>query len=71
EILRLSNGVNKGGRRFMKDTLRERYGPHPKKKEKKRIQTKESSFLKRSYNWLKWRSDKIGGMIIYHPCLEH
>lgn len=55
----------------MKDTLRERYGPHPKKKEKKRIQTKESLFLKRSYNWLKWRSEKIGGMIIYHPCLEH
>ena len=55
----------------MKDNLRERYGPYPKKKEKKRIRTKESSFLKRSYDWLKWRPEKIGGMIIYHPCLEH
>lgn len=55
----------------MKDTLRERYGPYPKKKEKKRIRTGESNFLKRSYNWLKWRAEKIGGVTIYHPCLEH
>lgn len=55
----------------MKDNLRERYEPYPKKKENKRIRTTESSFLKRSYNWLKWRSEKIGGMIIYRPCLEH
>lgn len=55
----------------MKDTLRERYGPHSKKKEKKRIEAKEGSLLKKSFNWLKWRSDKVGEISIYHPCLEH
>jgi hypothetical protein len=55
----------------MKDSLKERYGPYPKKKERKKIRKDESSFLKKSYNWLKWRSDKIGEITIYHPCLQH
>jgi hypothetical protein len=55
----------------MKDNLRERYGPHPKKKEKKRARMEEGQLFKRSYDWLKWRLDKIGGVKIHHPCLEH
>jgi len=55
----------------MKDTLRERYGPYSKKKEKKRHQAKEGGLLKKSFNWLQWKADQIGGMTIYHPCLQH
>jgi hypothetical protein len=55
----------------MKENIWERYGPYPKKKAKKRIRMKEGGFLKRSHNWLKWRVDKTGGVMIYHPCLEH
>jgi len=56
----------------MKENIWERYGPYPKKKEKKKIRMKkEGSFMKKSFDWLQWRSDWIGGMILYHPCLEH
>jgi len=55
----------------MKDNLRERYGPHPKKKERKKSPMKEGNFLQRSFDWLKWRLDQTGGAKIHHPCLEH
>jgi len=55
----------------MRDTLKDRYGPHSKKKGKKRIQAKEGGLLRKSFDWLKWKADRIGGITIYHPCLEH
>ena len=55
----------------MSENIHERYGPYPKKKEKKRIRSKEERLLKRSFEWLKWKIDKVGEMTIHHPCLEH
>jgi len=55
----------------MKENIWERYGPYPKKKEKKRGRMKEGNFLKKSFNWLQWRADRVSGVMIYHPCLQH
>jgi hypothetical protein len=55
----------------MSGNIHERYGPYAKKKEKKRVRPKEGRFLKRSYEWLKWKVEKIGEFNIHHPCLEH
>jgi hypothetical protein len=49
----------------------ERYGPYPKKKGKRRAQVKEGRSLNKTYEWVKWRLDRIGQATIYHPCLEH
>ncbi len=49
----------------------DRYGPYPKEKERKKDRPKEGPLLKRSYDWLKWKMEKIGGFYIHHPCLEH
>ncbi len=49
----------------------DRYGPYPKEKVKKKVPSKEGKFLRKSYEWLKWRMDRIGGFKILHPCLEH
>ena len=38
----------------MKD-LKDRYGPYPKKKGKRGNRFKEEHFLKRSFDWLKWK----------------
>lgn len=32
---------------------------------------KEENFLKKSYDWLQWRTDRISDVAIYHPCLQH
>ncbi|MGQ9510089.1 MAG: hypothetical protein ACUVTN_11955 [Thermodesulfobacteriota bacterium] len=55
----------------MSENLNERYGPYSKKKEKRRVPKNEGKFLKRTYEWLKWRIERIGGISIYSPCLEH
>ena len=47
-----------------------RYGPYSKKREKKRIH-KEGSFLKKSYDWLKWKITELGDFSYRLPCLEH
>jgi len=62
--------MQKGGEVAMSENIHERYGPYPKKK-KKRIRSKEGRLLKRSFEWLKWKIDKVGEMTIHHPCLEH
>lgn len=51
--------------------VRDRYGPYPKAKEKKRIGLTESQFLKKSYEWLKWKMIDSGGFSFHIPCLEH
>jgi len=51
--------------------IQNRYGPYPKTKERKRIQLKESQFLKRSFEWLKWKIISLGGFSFHMPCLEH
>ena len=51
--------------------LNYRYGPYPKKKEKKRTHFKEGRFLKRSYDWLKWKITDLGDFSFRHPCLNH
>lgn len=55
----------------MKESIWERYGPYPKKKEKKRVLMKEGNFLKKNFSWFTWKAEKIGGATFYHPCLQH
>jgi hypothetical protein len=54
----------------MPDTIMERYRPYPRKKEKKPVQFKEGIFLKRTYEWLKWKITNIGGFAYHTLCLE-
>jgi len=49
----------------------DRYGPYPKEKGKKKVRSEEGRFLKKSFEWLKWKIDKVGGLHIHHPCMEH
>jgi hypothetical protein len=51
--------------------MKDRYGPYPKKKEKKQISQKERRILQRSYEWLKWEVLERGGIIFHIPCSEH
>ncbi|GEM_PF-700801 len=51
--------------------IRERYGPYPKRKAKSRLPLKEGRFLKRSYEWLKWKIIDLKGISFHLPCLEH
>jgi hypothetical protein len=54
----------------MSESIWERYGPYPKKKEKKHIPPKDMRFLHRSYQWLKWKI--VERVFLFHvPCLEH
>lgn len=46
-----------------------RYGPHPKKKGRKRPHSKEQGFLK-SYDWLKWKITHLGDFSFRRPCLD-
>jgi hypothetical protein len=55
----------------MSESIYGRYGSYLKKKEKKRIRFKEGRFLKRSYEWLKWKVADSGGVSFHRPCLEH
>jgi len=52
------------------ENIRERYGPYSKKKVKKHPHVKEGRFLKRSYDWLKWKVTNVGDFSFRHPCLE-
>jgi hypothetical protein len=54
----------------MSENIKERYGPYPKKKEKRRVRSKEDPFLKRTDEWLKWKIENIGNFPFHHPCLE-
>jgi hypothetical protein len=47
-----------------------RYGPYPKKKEKKPVRPQEGPFLKRSFDWLKWQLIQIRDFSFHKPCLE-
>jgi hypothetical protein len=55
----------------MSGGIKERYGPYPKKKERKHVRVKEGRFLKKTYDWLKWRIADNGGASFHHPCLDH
>jgi len=54
----------------MSDGIKEGYGPYPKKKTKKRVRVKEERFLKRTYDWLKWKRADNGGVSFYRTCLD-
>jgi len=54
----------------MSESLKERYTSYPKKKEKKRVRSKEGPFLKRSFEWLKWKLIQGGDFSFHKPCLE-
>jgi len=54
----------------MSENIRERYGPYPKKKEKKRNRMKEGRFLKKTYEWVKWKIADSGGFSFHRPCLD-
>ena len=53
------------------ENIRERYGPYSKKRERKRPRTKEGRFLKKTYEWLKWKTADIGRFSFHRPCLEN
>jgi hypothetical protein len=55
----------------MSEGIKERYGPYPKKKERKHVRVKEGRFLKKTYDWLKWKIADSGGVSFHHPCLDH
>ena len=55
----------------MSDGFKERYGPYPKKKERKHARVKEAGFLKKTYDWLKRKRSDRGGVSLYRPCLDH
>lgn len=55
----------------MSENIRERYGPYPKKKERKKSRMKEGSFLKKTYEWMKWKIENTGNFSFRRPCLEH
>jgi hypothetical protein len=52
------------------ENIRERYGPYPKKKEKKKNRMKEGQLFKRTYEWVKWKMADIGSFSFHRPCLE-
>jgi len=54
----------------MSENVRKRYSPYQKKKRKKTVWPKEGQFLKRSFEWLKWKVIQIGDYSFHKPCLE-
>jgi hypothetical protein len=54
----------------MSVSIREQYKPYSRKKEKKGGRFKEGQFLKRTYEWLKWKLVQIGDFSFHKPCLE-
>ncbi len=54
----------------MPDGVRKRYSIYSKKKEKKRAATRDERFLKKSFEWLKWKLIRIGDINFHKPCLE-
>ncbi len=55
----------------MAKNLLERYGPYPKKKEKKRSRLHENGSSKQSSSWIKWKVANSGDSSFYRPCLTH
>jgi hypothetical protein len=41
-----------------------------KNQKKKPVRFKEGAFLKRTYDWLKWKITNIGGFAYHTPYLE-
>ena len=54
----------------MSVNVKERYSTYPKKKGKKPVRPNEEQFLKRSFEWLKWKVIQIGRYSFHKPCLE-
>ena len=46
--------------------VKDRYGPYPKKREKRRTRLKERRI--RNNEWLTWKRLDIGGLSFYVPC---
>ncbi|MGQ9645576.1 MAG: hypothetical protein ACUVWO_03430 [Thermodesulfobacteriota bacterium] len=55
----------------MGENIHERYGPYPKKKDRKRKQAEESGFFRKKYEWIKWKITETGRFSIHQPCLDH
>lgn len=55
----------------MSESIWERYGPYPKGTGKKRNRMKEGWFLRRTYEWLKWKIIDLNGISFHLPCLEY
>ncbi len=55
----------------MAKNLWERYGPYPKKKEKKRGRINERDCLKQGSTWIKWKVASRGDSFFHHPSLAH
>jgi hypothetical protein len=53
----------------MTKNLLERYGPYPKKREKKRGRLHEKESLKQGSAWIKWKVASSGDSSFYRPCL--
>jgi hypothetical protein len=54
----------------LSDTMMERYKPYLKRNGKRRIRFREGTFLKSTYEWLKWKITRIGGFAYHTPYLK-
>jgi hypothetical protein len=44
--------------------------PSSRKKGKKPVRSKETAFLKKTYEWIKWKITNNGDLTYHTPCLE-
>jgi len=49
--------------------LKDRYGPYPKRRQKRRIRFHERR--KANEEWLTWKRLDVGGLSFYVPCSVH
>lgn len=45
----------------------ERYSTYPKKKGKKHFRRNNLDLFKKSYEWLSWRMESVGGLLFHTP----
>jgi len=45
----------------------DRYSTYPKKKGKKHSRSKNTGFLQKSFGWLSWKKEEVGGFLFLAP----
>ena len=45
----------------------DRYSIYPKKKGKKHSRSKNTGFLQKSFGWLSWKKEEVGGFLFLAP----
>ncbi len=51
----------------MAGNILERYGSYSKKKGKRHIRPNNLNFFKKSYGWLSWKMERVGGFLFHAP----